>query len=134
MGNRRASYGHGTTRADSFDLCAEHTKDVGMADRTNRWEDYRDRYCTDWEGANPGRSWDETEHSYRYGWESAQDQRFSGRNYADVENGLQQGWSDYDIRYHINTSGTLMERGWDNLKDNVRHGWERAKQEVRDTF
>ena len=105
-----------------------------MADRTNRWEDYRDRYRTDWEGANSGRSWDETEHGYRYGWESAQDQRFSGRDYGDIENDLQQGWSDYDSRYHTNTSGTQMEHGWDNFKESVRHGWERAKQEFRETF
>ena len=105
-----------------------------MTDRTIRWEDYQDRYRTEWEAANPNRSWDETELGYRYGWESAQDPRFRGREYAATERDLQQGWSDYDRRFSTNSSGTQLERGWDNFKESVRQGWERAKQEFRDTF
>ena len=102
-----------------------------MLNRNYRWEDYRDQYRTDWERENPGRRWDDTEHGYRYGWESALSDQYSGREYSDVESDLQRGWSDYSRGSTTTGAGTQVEHAWDNFKDSVRHGWERAKREFR---
>jgi hypothetical protein len=105
-----------------------------MTQHRYRWEEYRDRYRTHWEGSYPNRTWTEVESGYRYGWESALDERYRGRSYADIEPDLQRGWRDYDRRVSGTTMGTQVERSWEHFKDSVRHGWERAKQEFRDTF
>ncbi|HEX6292608.1 MAG TPA: hypothetical protein VFZ66_25720 [Herpetosiphonaceae bacterium] len=104
-----------------------------MTQHNYRWEDYSDQYRTDWERSNPNRPWNDIEHGYRYGWQSAMDDRYRGRSYTDIESDLQRGWNDYDRTYRTST-GTQMERTWDDFKDTVRQGWERAKQQFRDTF
>jgi hypothetical protein len=104
-----------------------------MAHRTNNWDDFQDRYRTDWEASNPNQNWSQVEHGYRYGWESAQDARWSGRSsFGDVENDLRQGWGAYDRGMHQPSTGTQMEHAWEYFKDSVQYGWERAKQEFRD--
>ena len=105
-----------------------------MANSTYRWDDYREQYRTDWERANPGRNWSDVEHGYRYGWESALNDRDRSRAYGDVESDLQRGWGDYDRGLHTSSTGAQAGHAWDDLKDTVRHGWERAKQQFRDTF
>lgn len=103
-----------------------------MDSNMKRWNDVRDSHRADWERNNPGQSWDSTEHGYRYGWEAAQNPRWSGHSsFTDAESDLRQGWSDYDRNAHSSSSGTQMEHAWDDFKDSVRHGWERAKQEFR---
>ena len=103
-----------------------------MARDTNRWEDYHDRYRSDWETANPNSTWDRAEHGYRYGWESAQDTRWGDRSYSEVESDLQRGWSDYDRDLHTSSGSSEGGHAWDDFKDSVRQGWERAKQEFRE--
>jgi hypothetical protein len=95
------------------------------------WNDVRDSHRSDWERNNPGKRWDNNvEHGYRYGWESGQDQRFGQhRSFDDAEGDLRQGWTDYDHTTHGSDTGTQLEHAWDDFKDSVRHGWERAKQE-----
>jgi hypothetical protein len=106
-----------------------------MTHHTRHWEDFRDTYRSDWEASNPNRTWDAFEPGYRYGWESAQDERFrSHSSFMDAENDLRSGWSDYDRNYRGESTATQMERNWEDFKDSVRHGWERAKQEFRETF
>jgi hypothetical protein len=105
-----------------------------MAHQTHRWENYRDQCRTEWQHTNPNRNWDDAEHGYRYGWESALNERYRGRSYTDVESDLQRGWRDYDRNLHTSDTGTQLEHTWEDFKDSVRMGWERAKQEFRDTF
>src|SRR5215211_3516792 len=67
---------------------------------TRGFEDYRDTYRSDWESRyGKDRPWQEHERGYRYGWESAQDDRFRGKQFSDVERDLQSGFSDYNSRY-----------------------------------
>jgi hypothetical protein len=114
-------------------ICCASNKEVDMAHHTNNWNDFRDRYRKDWETSYPNRDWNQVEHGYRYGWESAQDSRWSGRSsFAEVESDLRQGWGTYDRSMHQPSAGTQMEHAWEDFKDSVRHGWERAKQEFRE--
>lgn len=53
--------------------------------------------------------------AYRYGYSSANDSRYSGRDWTAVEPDLRR---DYERQYPGST--------WDKIKDSVRHGWDRV--------
>ncbi len=80
--------------------------------------DFRSHFQTTY--GNTGRDYNTYEPAYRYGYEASNDQRYSGRNYSDVENDLR---TDYE--------GRNGQGAWENVKDAVRTGWERTKNAVR---
>ena len=123
---------------------------------TRRFEDYRDTYSSDWERRyGKDRPWQEHERGYRYGWESAQNDRYKDKQFKDVESDLQSGWSDYDSRYDRDfgdkltghtgkdtpgkhqthsmdahdTVGGKVNHAWENFKDTVREGFDRARMD-----
>ena len=53
--------------------------------------------------------------AYQYGYEMANDPRYRGRSFSQVESDLR---SDYGRRYPNST--------WDKMKDAVRYGWDRV--------
>lgn len=61
------------------------------------------------------RSFDYYRPGYRYGFESAN--RLRGRQWADVENELEGGWTRYEHR---------GQSTWENVKDAVRDAWNRV--------
>jgi uncharacterized protein (TIGR02271 family) len=100
------------------------------------------------------RSWDEAEPNYRYGYGAGRDNQYRGREFDDVEPDLRR---DYETRYGRNwseadaggTSGmgtnrTTGDRGptpggraaggedvWQQLREEIREGWNRARGEER---
>lgn len=68
--------------------------------------------------AATGRSYDAYAPAYQYGADARNTYR--DRDYADVESDLR---TDYTERYGDDSA-------WDDVKDAVRHGWERAKAAV----
>ena len=52
---------------------------------------------------------------YRYGYESAQ--KYSGRNWDQVEGDLRSDWDTYEYRGHST---------WENIKSAVRDAWDRV--------
>ena len=130
------------------------TSSMGSATGARQFEDYRDTYRSDWEGRyGKDRPWQEHERGYRYGWEAAQNDRYQGKQFQDVERDLQSGWSDYDSRYDRDfgdkltghtgkdtpgkhqthsvdahdTVGGKINHTWENFKDTVREGFDRAR-------
>jgi len=71
--------------------------------------DYESRY------ASSGLPYDTVAPAYDYGYRSASDPRYRGRNWSDVENDLR---SDYERNYPNST--------WERMKDAVRYGWEKV--------
>jgi uncharacterized protein (TIGR02271 family) len=53
--------------------------------------------------------------AYRYGYEMANDPRYRGKDFSQVESDLR---TDYGRRYPNNT--------WDKMKDSVRYGWDKV--------
>ena len=105
------------------------------------WQDYSDTYRGDWEnryGSN--RPWDEHSPAYRYGWEAGADERYRGREFSDAENDLRGSFSERYTQYRgehqghsVNAHQTLggkAEHVWENFKDTVREGWDRARGET----
>lgn len=83
-------------------------KNAGYDDTDFR-KDFQSRY-----GASGG-SYDTYAPSYRYGYEMANDPRYKGRSYDEVESQLK---SDYGSRYPNST--------WEKMKDSVRYGWNKV--------
>lgn len=78
-------------------------------DDTDFRRDFQSRY------GSSGASYDDYAPSYRYGYEMANDPRYRGRSFDEVESQLR---SDYGNRYPNST--------WEKIKDSVRYGWDRV--------
>ena len=82
-----------------------------------------------------GRSWEEAEPNYQYGYMAARNDQHQGRQFEDVESDLR---TDYQQRFGGqtgqsstgSTGGTSTGGGsdmWERLREEVREGWTRAR-------
>jgi uncharacterized protein (TIGR02271 family) len=75
-----------------------------------------------------GRSWEEAEPNYQYGYMAARNDQYQGRQFEDVEGDLR---SDYQQRFGGQTGQTGQTgtggSAWDRLREEVREGWTRAR-------
>ena len=117
------------------------TNDRSTSATARRWEDSGDTYRSDWEARyGADRAWDEYGPAYRYGWESAGDSRYQGREFKAAEADLQRDFSTGYGRYRSgheghsvqdhSTVGGKVEHTWENFKDAVQEGWDRARGEL----
>jgi len=79
--------------------------------------DYRSDFRRDWESryASSGDSWETYQPAYEYGYKTASDPMYRGRDWSDVEDDLK---TDY-MRNNPNSA-------WDRMKGAVRYGWEKV--------
>jgi uncharacterized protein (TIGR02271 family) len=61
---------------------------------------------------------EEAEGTYRTGFLAANDERFRGREFDDVEPELRRDWE---------SSGSRGGAGWEHLRDEIREGWSHAR-------
>ena len=66
------------------------------------------------------RSFDDAEPNYRTGFHAAHDERFAGRQFEEVEPELR--------RTHTSSGTTGSGDDWENLRHEIREGWERARR------
>ncbi len=85
--------------------------EASHAGRFDAAEDYREHYNTHYAGS--GAAWDTMDPAYRFGARLAEDPRYRGRSWSEVENEVQ---TVYLTEYPNST--------WDRVKDAVRYGWE----------
>ena len=80
--------------------------------------DYSADFRRDWESryANSGDRWETYQPAYEYGYRTARDPRYEGRDWSDVEDDLR---TDY-LR---NNPEQRLGAGW---KGAVRYGWEKV--------
>jgi uncharacterized protein (TIGR02271 family) len=80
-------------------------------------DDYSADFRRDWQDryGNSGESYETYQPAYDYGYRSANDARYRGKSWSDVESDLR---TDYE-RNNPNSS-------WDRMKGAVRYGWERV--------
>ncbi len=80
-------------------------------------DDYRSDFRRHWQEryAKSGDAYETYEPAYEYGYRSASDERWRGRNWSEVESDLR---SDYERRY--------PGSAWERMKDSVRYGWEKV--------
>lgn len=90
------------------------------------WTDEERWWRENWRSrpyAREGRTFEDFQPGYRYGFESAN--RLRGREWDEAEPELRAGWEDYE---HKGRST------WDEIKDSVRDAWDNltGKDEDRD--
>jgi uncharacterized protein (TIGR02271 family) len=73
--------------------------------------DYQTKY------ANSGRTFEQYQPAYQYGYTLANDTRYQGRNWNDIEADARTTWTQ-------NNQGSA----WEDFKDAVRHSWEQTKR------
>ena len=80
-------------------------------------DDYRSDFRRDWEAryAGAGEPYETYEPAYDYGYRSANEARWRGRRWSDVESELRTDWE----RRNPNSA-------WERFKDSVRYGWEKV--------
>ena len=78
---------------------------------------FRNHFQTNY--ANRGRTYEQYEPAYRYGYTLANDARYRGRDWNAIEADAQRDW----VRNH-------KDSAWEDFKDAVRYSWERAKEAV----
>lgn len=83
---------------------------TGASDLT---EDFRRNFTSTY--GSSGDRFETYAPAYQYGYEMANDPRYRGRSFSEVESDLR---SDYGRRYPNST--------WDRMKDAVRYGWDRV--------
>jgi hypothetical protein len=146
-----------STRSDQS---REQGAAAAPAARPSRWEDHADRYRSDWEARyGQERPWMDHEGAYRYGWEAAQDARYHGKEFTEVETDLAHdytepgrgyfGGRDKDAAWAAappsrrdeesleqarEAAGRAEGSAWDAFKDTVREGWERARRGFETRF
>jgi len=84
------------------------------------WDEVKSQFRSKWQGTG-GRTWEQDEPAYRYGWESGHDQRYQGREWNDVETDLNRDWSSRHGKH-----GT-----WDQVRSNTRQAWDQARTRSR---
>jgi uncharacterized protein (TIGR02271 family) len=88
-----------------------------MGGENLRGDDYRSDFRRHWQEryGTSGEAWETYEPAYNYGYTSANDERWRGRDWSEVEPQLR---SDYERRY--------PGGAWERMKDSVRYGWEKV--------
>jgi hypothetical protein len=100
-----------------------------------RFDDFADTYRSDWESRyGTKRPWAENEEGFRYGWHAGQMERFRNRDFQAAQGDLESDWDNrrtyFGDDYRPSTQHQSgIERGWNDLKDAVREGFERARME-----
>jgi uncharacterized protein (TIGR02271 family) len=86
-------------------------------EQLNKSDDYSDDFRRDWQNryVNSGEPYETYQPAYDYGYRSASDPRYRGKDWSDVEETLR---TDY-MRSNPNSS-------WDRMKGAIRYGWERV--------
>jgi uncharacterized protein (TIGR02271 family) len=103
----------GTTGRTGTSGRMNDTRYAGASGSENYDDDFRSDYTTNL--AQYGGSYSDYEPAYQYGYRMANDNRYRGRNFEDVEDTLK---TDY-LRNNPNST-------WDRMRGAVRYGWERA--------
>lgn len=85
-------------------------------------ESYTDDFRRDFQtryGSSGGR-YEDYEPAYTYGYNAANDPRYQGRNWDEIESDLR---NDYGRRYPNTT--------WERVKDSIRYGWDKVTGRAR---
>ena len=82
------------------------------------WSDVSSQYRQQWQSrsGSAGGRWEEYEPGYRYGYEMANDPRYQGRDFNDVEADLRGGYSSWSQRSGYQSDPSA----WDRIKEGVR--------------
>jgi uncharacterized membrane protein len=87
--------------------------------RAGEWDEQGEYFRVQHREDYPTGSFEEFEPAYRYGWGLGRDERYRGRDWADIETDARRDWEQ---RYPNNS--------WERFKNAVRRGWERTTEAI----
>jgi hypothetical protein len=117
MGSGAGLSGGNATNGTGF---ADDPDSAWQRERSSFQEHFTARHPAQGE-ATAGRTWDQAESNYRYGYEAARSGRFQGRTFDEIEPDLQR---DYESNRH----GTSGGDSWEHLREEVRAGFHHTRQ------
>lgn len=85
---------------------------------------YRNHFTSNY--GTTGASYDDYAPAYSYGAEMARNQKYSGRQWNDVETDLSSDWAT--------RAGNKAGSTWEKMKSAVRHGWDRMTSDDDDSY
>jgi uncharacterized protein (TIGR02271 family) len=85
---------------------------------------YRNHFSSTY--GSTGGSYDDYAPAYSYGSEMARNQKYSGRQWNDVENDLSSDWST--------RAGNKTGSTWERMKEAVKSGWDRMTSDDDDSY
>jgi len=65
--------------------------------------------------ANSGMTYERYQPAYRYGYSLANDQRYRGRNWNEIESDVRRDWESQN------------QGPWENFKDSIRYAWDQVR-------
>jgi hypothetical protein len=114
-----------TVRKEVADIDRTGSASVAGAGQSRSWTEVMPQYRASWQsryGAQGGR-WEDYEPGYRYGYEMANDTRYRGRQWNEVESDLRSGYGSWAQR-----SGYRDEpNAWERFKEGVRETWDNVR-------
>jgi hypothetical protein len=105
----------------------------GQFTGTRNWNEFSGRYKSDWENRFRDKPWTEHEGAYRYGWEYGSNPQYKSRDFNTMSQDMERDWPNRHNRWG-NAAPSKVERTWNDFKDTVREGFNRARQEFEKTF
>lgn len=77
--------------------------------------------------AKANRTFEQAEPNYQTGYLAGRDQRYSGREFEQIEPDLRRDHGARSGTSGTTTSSTSSSNAWDDLREEIREGWNRAR-------
>lgn len=91
-----------------------------LGNKSRGWDTYDNSFRSHFNQyyGTTGRNYDYYQPGYRYGYDLANDSRYSGRDWTAIENDVRRDWD------------MTGQGAWEEFKDSIRHGWNEVKRAV----
>lgn len=90
-----------------------NTRSMGSATTYETFDpDFRTHYQSSFSGRG---DWNRYQPAYRYGWTLANDERYRGRNWSEVEPEARKAWNSQN------------QNSWEDFKDAVQYSWDKVR-------
>jgi len=105
---------HDTVRKTEVDVEQLGGQRTGTA---SNYDTYDAGFRSHWQSnyAKSGMSYEKYQPAYRYGYTLANDERYRGRNWNEVESSARRDWESQN------------QGPWENFKDSIRYSWEQLR-------
>jgi len=87
------------------------------ATNVSGYDSYDAGFRKNWQSnyANSGMTYERYQPAYRYGYSLANDQRYRGRNWNEIESDVRRDWESQN------------QGPWENFKDSIRYSWDQVR-------
>jgi len=97
----------------------------GSGGSLQSWDEVSPSYRQSWQSqyGTSGQRWEDAEPYYRFGYESASDPRYQGRDWSTSETDLRTDYEDWARRNNYRYD----ESGWDRYRNSMRDMWQQSR-------